>query len=749
VRILYLHQFFTTREGSGGTRSYEHARHLVRCGHEVVMVTGARPGAGRSARYEVDGIDVREVRGASADYAAATARGYGPRIAGFAGFAAGATAVALRAPAPDVALATSPPLTIALPAIAVARARRVPLVFEVRDLWPEAPIQMGALRSAPARAGARALERAAYAAAAQVVALSPGMRDGVVAAGVAPERVTVIPNASDLDLFSPELDPGDLRATVGIAEGALLCAYFGTMGEANDLTQVIEAATLLRDRGRHEGEIAFVLQGEGKRRPALEAEVARRGLANVVVRPSGGKRSAALLAAASDACLTIFKDVPILATNSPNKLFDTFAAGRAAIVNTDGWQRELVERHGAGLAARPGDPAHLADQIERLADDRELAARLGAGARRLAEEQFDRRVLAERVRHLLEEVGRSPTVQARQDAEQSHQRAGQDAPPRISPGRDAEPSTLPLSYCVVNTNGRDYLLACLDAIERTHPAGIEHELLVLDNASDDGSVEAVRASRHAARVFALERRTGKAENDSTLLRAARGHFCLLLNEDSELCDGATAALLEALESNPGAAAAGAQLLSSEGEPKACAWRLPGILPALAALLFLQRRVGVQSHGSRTRRVGWAQSSAMLVRREAAATVGELDPDFFVYSDETDFAKRLRDSGWEILYVPTARAIHHDQLTTDGPAARRRLVEFHRGRARYLAKHRSRPAALAVRALGAAFYLQRALAAIAVPGHEPRRYLLQARQELWPWRGEGIREAAEEHNRARS
>lgn len=403
VRILYLHQFFTTRDGAGGTRSYEHARHLVRCGHEVTMVTAA--GATPMPRT-VDGIDVREVRGASADYAAATARGYFSRSVGFAAFAASATAAALRAPKPDVVLATSPPLTIALPAIAVSRARRAPLVFEVRDLWPEAPIQMGALGNPAARAAARALERATYRAGAHVIALSPGMRDGVVAAGVAPERVTVIPNASDLDLFSPELDPGDLRATLGVAEGAFLCSYFGTMGEANDLTQVVEAAALLRDRGRGAGEIAFVLQGEGKRRAALEADVERRGLDTVVVRGAAGKAEAARLAAASDACLTIFKNVPILATNSPNKLFDTFAAGRPAIVNTDGWQRDLVERHGAGLAARPGDPADLATQVERLADDRELAARLGAGARRLAEERFDRRILAERLRDVLEEAAR-------------------------------------------------------------------------------------------------------------------------------------------------------------------------------------------------------------------------------------------------------------------------------------------------------------------------------------------------------
>src|ERR671916_3102605 len=126
-----------------------------------------------------------------------------------------------------------------------------------------------------------------------------------------------------------------------------------------------------------------------------------------------------------------------------------------------------------------------------------------------------------------------------------------------------------LSYCVVNTGGRDHLLACLDAIERTHPPGVEHEVLVLDNASGDGSAEAVRERHPDVRLFALERRTGKAENDSLLLREARGRYCLLLNEDSELRDGAARALLDALDDDPGAAAAGAQLLDPDGQPAAC------------------------------------------------------------------------------------------------------------------------------------------------------------------------------------
>jgi N-acetylglucosaminyl-diphospho-decaprenol L-rhamnosyltransferase len=296
-----------------------------------------------------------------------------------------------------------------------------------------------------------------------------------------------------------------------------------------------------------------------------------------------------------------------------------------------------------------------------------------------------------------------------------------------------------LSYCVVNTGKRELLMTCLDAIERSAPPGLEHELLVLDNASADGSVEAVMARANGRlRLLVLERRAGKAANDSALIRASHGEYCLLLNEDTELLPGAVEALVDALDRDPGAAVAGARLLRPDGRAQSCAWRLPGVGGALAGALFLHRLATVQSRGSRTRRVGWTQSSAMLVRRAAAEEVGWLDPAFFLYSDETDFCKRLRDAGWRTLWVPAARAVHHDQLRTDSEGAERRIVEFQRGRDRYMRKHHSRAAAAIVRLLSAWSYLARAL----VSRHDAQRYLLHARQALWPWRGEGLREVAE-------
>jgi N-acetylglucosaminyl-diphospho-decaprenol L-rhamnosyltransferase len=303
-----------------------------------------------------------------------------------------------------------------------------------------------------------------------------------------------------------------------------------------------------------------------------------------------------------------------------------------------------------------------------------------------------------------------------------------------------------LSYCVVNTNGRDFLLACLEAIERTTPPDLEHEILVLDNASDDGSAEAVCELDRNIRLIALDRREGKAANDSRLIEEARGEFCLLLNEDAELQPGAVPALIGGLRSDGQAAVAGALLLSPDGRPVPCAWRLPSARTALAGALFLHRRYTVESGGGVTRPVGWVQSSAMLVRRQAALEVGGFDQNFFVYSDETDFCKRLGEAGWRILHVPSARAIHHDQMAQDAAGAERRIVEYHRNRDLYLRKHLGRARAFLLRPLLAWPYLLRALAALILPGHSPRRYWLHARQALLPGRGEGISEAAEAYNR---
>ncbi|HUR87351.1 MAG TPA: glycosyltransferase family 2 protein [Solirubrobacteraceae bacterium] len=303
-----------------------------------------------------------------------------------------------------------------------------------------------------------------------------------------------------------------------------------------------------------------------------------------------------------------------------------------------------------------------------------------------------------------------------------------------------------LSYCVVNTEQRELLVRCLDAIAAEQAAlDFETEVLVLDNASGDGSAGAARNHPATTQLVALKRRRGKGENDSELLQRARGRLCLLLNEDSELLPGATLALREALEARPDAAAAGARLLRPDGRVQPSAWRFPTPLTALVGAMFLHRRLTVQSRGEDVRDVDWAQSAALLVRREAAEQIGWFDPAFFVYSDEVDFCKRLRDAGWRTLYVPAATAVHHEQLST-GQVPERRIVELSRNRDVYMRKHHTVASAWIVRLLTALTYAARAAAAIVLPGHDPRRYWRHVTATLRPAQGEGLREAASEHNR---
>ena len=302
-----------------------------------------------------------------------------------------------------------------------------------------------------------------------------------------------------------------------------------------------------------------------------------------------------------------------------------------------------------------------------------------------------------------------------------------------------------LSYCVVNTEQRQLLRYSLDAIARERAAvPFETEVLVLDNASRDGSAGAARAHGATTEVIALEQRRGKGENDTTLLRRARGRYCLLLDEDSELEPGTTMALHEALDSRPDAAVAGATLLAHDGSEKPSAWRFPGPGAALLTALWLHRRFVVQSGGTDVRDVDWVQSSALLVRKDAADAVGYFDPAFFVFSDEVDFCKRLRDAGWRVLHVPHARAVSHELPVED--AGQQRIVELSRNRDRYMRKHHSPGAARTVRWLTAYTYAVRALVALVLPGHEARRYARHVRATLFPGRGEGLAERAAEYNR---
>ena len=305
-----------------------------------------------------------------------------------------------------------------------------------------------------------------------------------------------------------------------------------------------------------------------------------------------------------------------------------------------------------------------------------------------------------------------------------------------------------LSYCVINTNGGEFLPRCLESVRRTNPGATDHEVIVVDNASDDGSADAVRRGFPEVRVITRNRRHGISANLNLLLREARGRFFLFLNEDAELTDGAPAALLEALREDSRAGAAGAMLLDPSGRETACAWRLPGLGVAAASALYLHRWLANQSGGGRTRDVGWCRSAALMIRHQAADEIGGFDSGYFFYGEDADFQRRLHDAGWHILHVPGARVIHHEHASDARRPGERRIVQFHRSRDRYMRQHHSAPVALLARVLWAWSYVPRAAAALFLHDHSPRVYALHARRALRPGAGEDMRDAAEAYNRER-
>lgn len=381
---------------------------MVSAGHDVVMVSGDSRipelhRRGLFARATVDGIDVRSVRNSYSNHMGDTRR-----ILSFLSFVFGSTWLALRAPRPDVILATSTPLTVAVPGLVASRLRRIPLVFEVRDPWPEAAFQMGALdRRGLLGRLASWLERTTYRSSRAIVGLSPGMVKCILDVDPEPAKVHMIPNAADLDHFSPGPKDPAMEARFGV-QGRFVVGYAGAIGPSNAPETMVEAARLLRDRGRRD--IAIVLAGDGKRLAAVRAAKEALTLDGLILAGSVPKHEVPALLRTCDVILVHLAKVPVLYTGSPNKLFDGLATGRPIIVNSPGWTKPLVMDADAGLFVEPEDASALADAIETLADDPDMVARMGANARTLAEREFSRDMQADRLIAVLAQAATGATA---------------------------------------------------------------------------------------------------------------------------------------------------------------------------------------------------------------------------------------------------------------------------------------------------------------------------------------------------
>ncbi len=401
MHVAYIHQHFSTTRGATGTRSYEMSQRLLHAGHRVTMICGAYEASDQSAESservtecEIDGIRVLRV---AEPYA--NRMGFARRVLAFGRFARTATQLVCRLDA-DLVFATSTPLTVGIPGMKGAQRLHVPFVFEVRDLWPELAIALGVIKNPLLKWYTRRLERKIYYAADRIIALAPGIKEGICRTGYPAACVAMIPNSCDLELFRPT-DEMQCDERFGSPDEFRL-VFTGAHGLANGLDAVLKAALELKRRGVTG--IRFVFLGDGGQREGLMRCSRAEGLDRLItwVEPIPKKELARILPQ-MDVGMMILKNVPAFYYGtSPNKFFDYIACGLPVLNNYPGWIAELIQGNRCGVVVPPDDPQSFADAVIRLRDAPDDLVAMGRRARQLAESQFSRDALGDQLVAVLE-----------------------------------------------------------------------------------------------------------------------------------------------------------------------------------------------------------------------------------------------------------------------------------------------------------------------------------------------------------
>jgi glycosyltransferase involved in cell wall biosynthesis len=389
MRVLLIHQSFTSPDEPGGTRHYELARHLTGLGHRVTIVasdlsylTGKRVLAKRKLISEQDLSGVRVLRA----YTFPALHGsFFWRVISFISFMFTSVIGGLRAGPVDLVMGTSPPIFQAVSAWFVSLLRRRPFLLEVRDLWPEFAIGLGVLRNSTLIAFSRRLEAFLYSRARMILVNSPAYHDYLIAKGIPEKKIRLISNGADPEMFKVAGKGKRIREEFGL-NGQFVVSYTGALGLANDIPTILRAADQLRD-DRH---IHFLLVGDGKERANLEALAGTMRLSNVTFTGSRPKSEMGEILAASDACLATLKDIPMFRTTYPNKVFDYMAASRPTILAIDGVIRRVIEAAQGGIFVPPGDAAAVAVAVRVLSQDRHRCEQMGRAARAYVVEHFNR-----------------------------------------------------------------------------------------------------------------------------------------------------------------------------------------------------------------------------------------------------------------------------------------------------------------------------------------------------------------------
>ncbi|NLO34621.1 MAG: glycosyltransferase family 4 protein [Candidatus Hydrogenedentes bacterium] len=404
MHILYFHQYFTTPNTAGGTRSYEMARQLISRGHEVTMVCVRRGKDGLNLLGSADGL-IREgvidgIRVIQFDLEYSNYMSLPRRAWVFLRYALRSTGLALLMDY-DLLFATSTPLTAGIPGIFASPLRRKPFVFEVRDLWPELPKAMGVVKNPLVLSGRSVLAWMSYRTASAFIALAPGLKEGIAKRSPRNHAIAMIPNGCDLDLFQP--GKREALNLPGVKPTDCVAVFTGAHGMANGLDAVLDTARVLKERGRMD--IVLVFIGDGKLKPSLIERTKAEDLDNCRFFDPMPKNILNRVVSCCDIGMMILDDVPAFYYGtSPNKFFDYISSGLPVLNNYPGWLADMINKHRCGIAIPPRNPEAFADTLCLLADDPVLRREYGKNARLLAEEKFSRDRLANEFVDWLEAV---------------------------------------------------------------------------------------------------------------------------------------------------------------------------------------------------------------------------------------------------------------------------------------------------------------------------------------------------------
>ncbi|WP_096896330.1 glycosyltransferase family 4 protein [Candidatus Scalindua japonica] len=403
MRILYFHQHFSTPSGSTGTRSYEMARALVTAGHEVTMVCGSYldGNTGLESAFKdgkrsgtVDGIRVIEL---ALEYS--NHDSFIKRSSIFFKFAVRSIGIVFKEPC-DLVFATSTPLTAGLPGIFARWLKGKRFVFEVRDLWPELPREMGVITNPITLWLMSLLERVSYRSAHACIGLSPGIVDGIRRCSGKDKPITMVPNGCDLELFSKN---NIAKRPHGINESDLMAVFTGAHGIANGLNAVLDAAEVLKRQGYNNIKLAFI--GDGKLKPQLMECAKQKGLDNCLFLDPVPKTELVGYLKVADVGLMVLANVPAFYYGtSPNKFFDYLSVGLPVINNYPGWLADMINEHKCGVAVSPDDPNAFAEALIYLYKNPEKRKEMGDNAIKLALSDFDRTYLADQFVRFLEKI---------------------------------------------------------------------------------------------------------------------------------------------------------------------------------------------------------------------------------------------------------------------------------------------------------------------------------------------------------